>query len=171
MKDAKVLALTAHAGQTYGNYPYAKHLQDVVDILEEVAAPSELIQAGWLHDSLEDTTLTLEEIQLEFGDTVANLVKAVTDSPGTRQERAERMYTRLRDNEPALILKLADRLANLRASKGSNPQLYKMYLKEHPTFEARLKPLSQNSITLKLWEEINLTLTDPKKIALAYPEL
>src|SRR5204862_8113267 len=58
--------------------PYITHCLEVAAILAEMRAPSEVVAAGLLHDTVEDTTITLQNLREDFGDTIANLVDGVT---------------------------------------------------------------------------------------------
>lgn len=98
--------------------------------------------AAWLHDILEDTTLSEEGLRRKFGDTITDLVVAVTNKPGrNRMERHAATYPKIRANPTAVILKLADRIVNVEASllnRGSKTHLLEVYREEHPGFEGGL---------------------------------
>ena len=73
------LAEKAHAGQTRASgEPYVNHCLAVAAILAEYSMPAEVVAAGLLHDTVEDTTVTLEDLSRDFGETVAKLVQGVT---------------------------------------------------------------------------------------------
>ncbi len=73
------VAEEAHSGQKRNSgEPYINHCLAVGQILAELRVPPEVLAAGLLHDTVEDTKLTLEEIQRDFGDTIASLVDGVT---------------------------------------------------------------------------------------------
>ncbi|MGK7939912.1 MAG: HD domain-containing protein [Crocosphaera sp.] len=165
-KTAELTAKQAHQGQQYGNFPYHHHLQAVVNILIEFGGTlnnpktAPILVAAWLHDSLEDTSLTYNLILNQFGQEVADIVDAVTDEPGkNRKERKALTYVKTRKNEKAIILKLADRIANVRASQLDNPKKLKMYTKEQQDFEQALKPYSMSPLSQQLWRELEHTLT------------
>src|SRR5208337_5607820 len=68
-----------HAGQTRASgEPYIVHPLEVAEVLAEMKMDATAIAAGLLHDSVEDTPATNEEIQAEFGDQVAHIVEGVT---------------------------------------------------------------------------------------------
>lgn len=131
---AMQVACKAHEGQRYGDLPYRFHLQEVVSSLPE-SASDEIVAAAWLHDAVEDTDLTLDEVRDTFGGHVARIVDFVTDSPGeNRRERKRKTNERLmRAPVEARTVKLADRIANMKASI-ENPGLAKMYRREFPDF-------------------------------------
>jgi (p)ppGpp synthase/HD superfamily hydrolase len=119
VRRAMQLAEHVHRGQgrASGDYPYFLHLVAVASILIAAGADDELIIAALLHDSVEDTDLTITEVEDEFGSGVARLVAAVTKQrvPGMRKEEIHRLteeYMRSADGEEA-ALKAADLLANI----------------------------------------------------------
>jgi (p)ppGpp synthase/HD superfamily hydrolase len=162
---ARQLAIAAHGDQTYGDKPYEHHLQAVVDVLQRFGArldqpaTAPLLIAAWLHDSLEDTELTRGEVESEFGPEVAELVWRVTDEPGaTRKERKPATYRKTRENESAIVLKLADRIANVEASVASGGRLLDLYQREHPEFKAALQPSSTSPLAEEMWNHLDQLL-------------
>jgi hypothetical protein len=127
--DAAALAAELHACQQYGDQPYTVHLQAVVDVLRELKySTPELEVAAWLHDALEDTSLTAEALAARFGHPIAAIVEGLTfrDSgedhgypPGVDGERErfhwEEHHHFYRMGTWTFKVKLADRLANVRA--------------------------------------------------------
>lgn len=82
---AAELAARMHAAQRYGGQPYMVHLQAVVDVLREQGALTpELEIVAWLHDTLEDTTLTPAAIESQFGPRVREFVQHVSFERGTK---------------------------------------------------------------------------------------
>jgi GTP diphosphokinase / guanosine-3',5'-bis(diphosphate) 3'-diphosphatase len=70
----------AHHGQKrHSGEPYINHCIAVASILADLKVPPEVIVAGLLHDTVEDTNITLADIRREFGDTVKILVDGVTN--------------------------------------------------------------------------------------------
>ncbi len=102
--------------------PYIIHPVEVVKILIDLRADSHTLIAGFLHDILEDTDTTPEEIQELFGDDVLGLVQAVTKlgklkfkSKEERQaENFRRLFIAMANDARVIFLKLADRLHNMR---------------------------------------------------------
>lgn len=78
--EALALARTAHAGQVRAGsgLPYVTHPVAVAEALRADGQPLEVVVAGLLHDTVEDTDVTLDEVRSRFGDEVAALVDAVT---------------------------------------------------------------------------------------------
>jgi len=136
--NARAFALEAHGAQRYGDQPYACHL-DAVALL---AAPygEEAVTVAYLHDTVEDTEATLVDIADRFGPLVAACVGLLTDEPGaTRKERKASTYAKLArvsgPMELALLVKTADRLANVRACIADrNERLWAVYQSEHQAF-------------------------------------
>jgi hypothetical protein len=103
----------------YTNQPYDAHLKAVVDILRTVSDDPELLAAAWLHDTLEDTPATYEDLETEFGTEVADLVAELTDvsrtSDGNRAVRKAIDRAHLaRASSRAKTIKLADLIDNCR---------------------------------------------------------
>src|SRR4051794_30356155 len=88
---ARDYAIQKHEGQLYGTEPYSVHLAAVREVLRwagfEDGHP--LATAAWLHDIVEDTAATREDVAARFGDDVAALVWAVTGVGANRKERNE----------------------------------------------------------------------------------
>lgn len=140
IKRAEEFARFVHKNQYYGELSYYVHLKEVYLTLLDFGITDEIIlAASWLHDSVEDTETTYETLLIQFGKEVADLVLAVTNEKGTnRKEILEKTAIKLRNNEKALIIKLADRVVNTEQSLANNEKLYKMYKKEFPRFRELL---------------------------------
>jgi guanosine-3',5'-bis(diphosphate) 3'-pyrophosphohydrolase len=131
------MALYAHEGQTRASgEPYIQHCLAVAHILAELQMPGAAIAAGLLHDTVEDTPVTLEMIRKEFGDEVAALVDGVTKltqlprvsrderklSPQEEDDRRKaldvetlrKIFFSMGDDVRVVVIKLADRLHNMR---------------------------------------------------------
>jgi (p)ppGpp synthase/HD superfamily hydrolase len=110
----------------------------VAELLAPYGETAQVI--GYLHDVAEDTNVPLDALRLEFGDLVADCVAVVTDSAGAnRIERKQRTNAKLAkiagETELALIVKAADRLANLQMSaRGGRGSKLAMYREEHADF-------------------------------------
>jgi guanosine-3',5'-bis(diphosphate) 3'-pyrophosphohydrolase len=144
--DAFIFAITKHRGQLYGKKPYALHLAQVVSVLYDFNVNQyEYVVAGFLHDLLEDTNTTAEEIYEAFGSQVEMLVQAVTTHGNTRNEKLVQLLRQLTACPKAIPLKLADRIANVEACRRDNNQtLLNMYRNENPTLIAHIKPLTEH---------------------------
>ena len=138
-ENAKMLATRMHGLQDYDGFPYHKHLKDVENILLKFGFDphGDLIICAWLHDILEDCPISHNDIEKEFGEKIAEIVYCVTDELGrNRKERKEKTYPKIRSNPDALVIKLADRIANVENGKKKGNSLFKMYQKEHPRFKS-----------------------------------
>jgi (p)ppGpp synthase/HD superfamily hydrolase len=149
--QAKTLAVDAHKNQKYGVHPYVTHLADVVARVKTITQDPEIIAAAWLHDIVEDTDVTLEQIKQQFGDNVANIVWAVTGRGENRKEKMANAIAKIAQTPGSELVKSADRLSNVSASLPSglanNPKKLKMYRDEHKD----LSPvLGNNALALEL---------------------
>lgn len=143
IERAREIAQTAHQGQKYGGHPYMYHIEKVVQIAKKLGYSQDVIIACYLHDTLEDTNLTREEIEEIFGKHIADVVYAVTDEPGAnRKERKSKTYQKIKAIPDAIAVKLCDRIANVQESLSGNEGLFKMYKKEQPAFEFALRDSS-----------------------------
>ncbi len=107
---AAEFAKEKHRGQLYDykkDY-FLAHCWQVFHVLKNVTDDETILCAALLHDTLEDTETTLEELKEKFGDEIANLVHEVTNEDGENGK----CFPRLK-SEKAIILKFADRLVNL----------------------------------------------------------
>ena len=144
-QEVRDFALLAHRDQRYGRgeLPFSAHLIDIVEALTYYGnIQSDLINAAWLHDILEDTNITREQIRELAGPIVEALVWAVTDEPGiNRKERKHNTYPKIRASRDAITLKLADRIVNVRRSINTvtaKPHFLKEYIEEYPEFRKML---------------------------------
>ncbi len=160
VERAKQFALEHHKGQVHGPRPFWHHLRDVVNVLKEFGIKdADLLAAAWLHDVVEDTSVTVAEVKAEFGDRVGALVDALTDGPGkTRIEKKAKPYRMLPTIPGATTVKVADRIANARFSHQHHAQRYlKCYRTEYPGF---LKALRIKGELKEMWRHLDSLLTD-----------
>jgi (p)ppGpp synthase/HD superfamily hydrolase len=120
VERAIALALRAHATQVRkgdGELPYLVHPVTVALILSRFTADEDIIIAGLLHDTLEDTAVTAEELEREFGAKVRDLVQDVTEPPlrGLSWDTRKARYLRRLETAPrgALLVAGADKIANI----------------------------------------------------------
>jgi GTP diphosphokinase / guanosine-3',5'-bis(diphosphate) 3'-diphosphatase len=116
-------ALQKRKGQN--QEPYINHLIEVAELIASSSSTldPELVMAGFLHDTVEDTGVTLTELQQRFGHDVASLVAEVTDDKSLPKETRKHLQV---ENAPhksarAQTLKLADKISNLRSILNSPP--------------------------------------------------
>lgn len=123
VKKAYEYAANLHSGQTrQSGEPYVSHPLNVAYILAEMHADRDAICAGLLHDTLEDTNTTKEDISHDFNQNVANLVDGVTKLSkmnfSSKQDQnyanTRKIITGITEDVRIIIIKLADRLHNMR---------------------------------------------------------
>jgi hypothetical protein len=156
LTNARLLAKEAHGTQRYGDRPYVGHLDDVVQVLRKHGVQdTDTLCAGYLHDTVEDTDMTLEHIALVFGSRTQELVWAVTNpSGGNRKSHHAVTYPQI-VKAGAVVLKLADRIANVTSCLvDNNTKLLKMYVGEYEDFkEALHRPGAVPDV--HMWEELD----------------
>ena len=123
IKKAYNYADNLHAGQMrQSGEAYISHPLNVAYILADMHADKETICAGLLHDTLEDTNITKEDIENDFGKNIANLVNGVTKLAkmnfSSKQDQnyanTRKIITSITEDVRIIIIKLADRLHNMR---------------------------------------------------------
>lgn len=139
VESAKIYAKASHekVGQLrkYTNDPYIVHPAEVAQIVSTVEHTDEMLAAAWLHDTVEDTDVSIEDIRKEFGDVVADLVSDLTDvskpEDGNRKTRKEidRQHT-AKASAQAKTIKLADLISNSSSIVEHDKKFAKVYLKE-----------------------------------------
>ncbi len=139
IERAKDYATMAHQRidqrRKYSKQPYEVHLQEVATLVAGVTDDEEEIAAAWLHDTVEDTPATLEDIEENFGQSVAELVEELTDvskpSDGNRAKRKALDRSYLAQASPrAKTVKLADLIDNCRDIARHDKRFAKVYLVE-----------------------------------------
>ena len=138
---AFLLANHAHRNQSYGIFPYSYHLTEVYRLLKSHTNDTNLLVSAILHDILEDTDITFEQVEKYFGTKVAKIVDAVSDGEGNnRKERKESMYRKLEGFADAIIIKLVDRICNINnCIADDNKHKLKMYIDEHSRFSKAIE--------------------------------
>ena len=125
IEEAYLYAAQAHAGQLRASgEDYIIHPLGVAMILAEIGMDADTIAAGLLHDVVEDTGVTLEEIESNFGPVVARLVDGVTklgrledlNKQERQAENLRKMFLAMAEDLRVILIKLADRLHNMRTS-------------------------------------------------------
>jgi len=118
--DAIEFAVKAHSGRFRKgtNIPYIIHPLGVAKILIENGLPEEIVIAGILHDTIEDTSMTIDDIRKVFGDKVAQLVKDASepDKDDTWEDRKRHTIDFLKTASTDVVLvSLADKIDNIKA--------------------------------------------------------
>lgn len=123
IRRAYDVSLQNHTGQSRASgEPYVVHPLEVAMILADMKMDANAIAAGLLHDCVEDTSVTIVDVRKEFGEQVAHLVEGVTKISkidfATREERQaenlRKMMLAMVDDVRVVLIKLADRLHNMR---------------------------------------------------------
>lgn len=154
-----------HVDQYYGGDDFFEaHVERVVEVVREFTDDAATIAAAYLHDTVEDTDTTFEEIATEFGDEVADIVWLVTDPEGegwSREEKKQALYDQFKTGTPTLRLKAAvvkcgDRIANHRKSLSTiNLSKMRMYLREFTDFLATFgTPIVGTPAFKGLWDTL-----------------
>jgi len=121
--EALRYAAEAHSGQTRKGHetPYVVHPVAVGRELERYGADDALVAAGFLHDTVEDTDTTLDDIEDAFGPEVADLVDGASehDKSAPWEERKEHTHTYLREEAAydTVLVSCADKLDNIRSMR------------------------------------------------------
>lgn len=170
--DVRKLAVEAHAGQLYGDRPYAVHLDDVAAVLREFGYVDAAHQDGaFCHDIVEDTDLTAKSL-LDAGvsDEAVAIALFCTDESGPNRKTRKALTMKrvhallslhLKDKDaypyvPAGIrVKVADRIANVRACLRDGAEgrgLLKMYRREAVAFK---EALYHPGMADAMWEELD----------------
>jgi len=139
VKKAYEFSLQHHTGQTRASgEPYLVHPLQVAMVLADMRLDTTAIAAGLLHDSVEDTKVTVDEIKAEFGEQVAHIVEGVTKISklefASREERqaesVRKMVLAMVDDIRVVLIKLADRLHNMRTLQHLPPERQQKIAKE-----------------------------------------
>lgn len=121
IEKAYQVAETAHIGQTrYSGEPYMQHVSNVGFKLAEMGMAPRTVAAGLLHDTIEDTPVTIEHIRTEFGEEILFLVEGVTKLSSVRyygtdrhNESLRKLFVATSQDIRVVIIKLTDRLHNM----------------------------------------------------------
>jgi guanosine-3',5'-bis(diphosphate) 3'-pyrophosphohydrolase len=131
VRKAYEFSQTHHAGQSRASgEPYLVHPLEVALVLAQMKMDPVAIAAGLLHDSVEDTSVTIVDIRKEFGEQVAHIVEGVTkisaiDFASREEQQAEnlrKMMLAMVDDIRVVLIKLADRLHNMRTLEHLPPE-------------------------------------------------
>jgi GTP diphosphokinase / guanosine-3',5'-bis(diphosphate) 3'-diphosphatase len=191
------VAEEAHRDQMrHSGRPYITHCLEVAGILAEMRAPAEVIAAGLLHDTVEDTKISLKDLRTDFGDTVANLVDGVTKltnlprvSRGEHtdnekdknlqesevnvksrkqdltSETLRKTFLAMGDDVRVVLIKLADRLHNMRTLNHMPEEKRKRIAKE--TLDIFAPLANRLGIWQMKWEleDLGFQYLNPEKYA------
>ena len=172
IEKAYKTASEAHNGQARkSGEPYIIHPLWVGIILADLEMDKETIVAGMLHDAVEDTDMTLDEVGLEFGEEVALLVDGVTklgqlsysqDKLEIQAENLRKMFLAMAKDIRVIIIKLADRLHNMRTLEFMRPEKQKEKAKETMDIYAPIaQRLGISKIKIEL-DDLSLKYSQPE---------
>lgn len=150
IERAYAVAQEAHAGkERKSGEPYIRHPLSVAFLLAEIGMDTDTIAAGLLHDVIEDTDTDLPSLEQTFGPQIANLVDGVTKLEQIEQEQRERfkddpealrdaqeseslrkMFLAMAQDLRVVVIKLADRLHNMRTLDALKPERRKTFARE-----------------------------------------
>jgi GTP pyrophosphokinase len=131
VKKAYEFSLHHHQGQKRASgEPYLVHPLEVASVLADMRLDTTAIAAGLLHDSIEDTEVTVDDIRNEFGEQVAHIVEGVTkiskiefaSREEAQAESVRKMVLAMVDDIRVVMIKLADRLHNMRTLEHLKPE-------------------------------------------------
>ena len=163
-------ARNAHEGQLRkSGDAYITHPVAVAQILIELGLDAETIAAALLHDTVEDTSYSLEKLRDDFGTRVADLVEGVTKldrlsyGPTAEAETVRKMVVAMSKDIRVLVIKLADRLHNARTWQFVEPESSARKARETLDIYAPLAHrLGMNAIKWEL-EDLSFKYLEPKK--------
>lgn len=122
---ARDIALKAHGEATVSTVagfrrPQILHLQEVADLVWVSGGTNDEIAAAWLHDVIEDTSITKDGIAEKFGNSIAEIVQGLTDSEEfallALVQRKQKQATQLKnENRSVRRIKISDQISNIRA--------------------------------------------------------
>jgi len=170
LEKAFAAAEKAHAGQLRkSGEKYITHPVAVAQILIDLGMDLPTIMAALLHDTVEDTTYSIEQIKSEFGDEVTSLVDGVTKldkltyGPTAEAETLRKMVVAMSRDIRVLVIKLADRLHNARTWDFIAPETAQRKARETLDIYAPLAHrLGMNAIKWEL-EDLSFRIIEPKK--------
>jgi (p)ppGpp synthase/HD superfamily hydrolase len=157
--QARKFAERAHRSQfrKYTNEPYFVHLDEVAKLCRRFGCSKRIQAAAYLHDTIEDQPVTYEDLAMEFGKEIADIVRDLTDAPkevGSRKQRKQIDLARLAAaSADAQTIKCADMISNTSSIVRHDVGFARSYL-----------PEKRAALTV-------MTRADPKLRALAWERL
>lgn len=116
VEGARIFAIERHGDQKYGkDLPYEWHIGHVAALAARLGYSEQIQAAAWLHDTVEDTPTTLDEIREFFGDKIAEIVDCVTYTDEDKANGVDKIE-KARQNVGAHVVKFCDASVNFSAS-------------------------------------------------------
>ena len=153
-------AIEKHKNQKddLGKDYFDTHLKIVYEILKKLTQDTDILSAGVLHDILEDTDTTYEELVKRFGENIANFVNELTHE-GQKDEKGF-YFPRLKSRE-AIMIKFADRLSNISRMENWNEKRQEQYLRKSKFWKSNKESFEEKEA--KLENELNEAVSDISK--------
>ncbi len=190
----KIAAAAVFAAKRHGEQkrktgePYITHPMAVAEILMQIGMDADTVSAGLLHDTLEDTETTEEEIATIFGKEVGEMVQAVTKISRITDEKSiqeaetiKKMFFAMSKDLRVILIKLADKLHNMRTIDGLSPERRRAFAEDcldifapiadslgMQTIKSELEDLSLKALKPESYDYINGYLLEKKGEYTAY---
>ncbi|MBW5445047.1 RelA/SpoT family protein [Cohnella sp. CFH 77786] len=172
IRDAYEFAEEAHRGQTRkSGEPYILHPVAVAEIMAGMQMDVVTVEAALLHDVVEDTNVTVEDLQARFGETLAGLVDGLTkleriqfrSKEEQQNENYRKMFVAMANDIRVILIKLADRLHNMRTLKFQSEESQRRIA--HETLEIYCPIAHRLGISTIKWEmeDIALRFLNPQQ--------
>jgi len=172
IRNAYEFAEEAHRGQTRkSGEPYILHPVAVAEILANMQMDVATVEAALLHDVVEDTNVTLEDLREQFGETLAGLVDGLTKleriqfrtKEEQQNENYRKMFVAMANDIRVILIKLADRLHNMRTLKYQSEENQRRIA--HETLEIYCPIAHRLGISTIKWEmeDIALRFLNPQQ--------
>lgn len=155
LKKALRYSEIKHGNQMYGEKPYMYHINSVVELAEKLGYSEEIQVCCALHDVLEDTETTPQDILTNFGVQVFEVVWAVTDADGdNRSTKKQNTYPKIKSSWKSTVVKILDRVCNIEAClELENEEKFIMYQREHKELFDNVKSKDHSNLVVPAWKE------------------
>ena len=189
ISSAAVFAAKKHGDQKRkSGEPYITHPMAVAEILMQIGMDADTVSAGLLHDTLEDTDTTEDELATLFGKEVGEMVQAVTKISRITDEKSiqeaetiKKMFFAMSKDLRVILIKLADKLHNMRTISGLSPERRRAFAEDcldifapiadslgMQTIKSELEDLSLKALKPESYDYINGYLLEKKGEYTAY---